>query len=1236
MGDLSLRLLGPPEVRHDGKPVTFRTRKVMALLIYLAVEGRLHSREKLTVLLWPESEEAQGRMLLRRSLMLLRQGLHEESEPPGQAHILVEREALGCNFSSALHLDVREVQKAVQASRDPASSTPGNTSPAHASRAIVAQLQAAAALYRGNFLEGFMLDDAPDFDDWLRLQREAWHTRIVLIFDRLSSLQFHRGEVTEAVEVAMRWLAYEPLNETVYQRLMQLYLALGNRDAALRTYETCRNMLAGELRAKPAPETEALRERIKMAAGISSPSPVSPSTAHASSRAYPSSQLVEGPLVGRANEYTRLVEAYYSAKQGRAQVVMLKGEAGIGKTRLASEFLRWAAAQGADVLAGRAFETGGRLSYQPLVEGLRSRLERENAPDDLLSDTWLAELSRLLPELRDRYPDLPAPEGDEATARNRLFEAVARLGQALAERAPLILFIDDVQWADLGSLDLLHYLARSWTERGTPVMLLMSIRDEALINPGMLTQSLDGLQHDLTVISLPLGALQLEDTLLLVQALGKSEASADMQEAPRFAQWLFAETGGQPFYMLEMLKALLQRNMLSASRQSDGSWAIDYSGVVSHALNLRDMLPSSVREVIRSRLAHLSTEAFALLAAGAVLGQGFDFEHAYEVADLKESQALPALDEVLKSQVVQEGAGRDGKQVSYFFVHDKIRDVIYTEAGDARRRVYHRRALAALERDQAPAAQLLPHALAAGLSEPALRFSITAGDSAMELFAARDAIAYYEQSRRLLAEQSHRGHLQPDVPIVHHLYERLGRAYELINDWEQAGSIYQSMLSLARESHLPAMECAALNRLATMAVYKSYDLEQATALLHSALQVAEGSEDTVELAETEWGLAQVNNYRVDGQAALAHGNSALQKARDLGMTDLIARCLNACAYACIMLGDWQEAETLAGEASALYRSLGNRPMESDCLCVVAQACIGNGRHSAGLEVAHKALASSEEIENDWGQANCNNVLAMGSLEAGAFSVALTYAQRAVSLSRSLGVSLMLNASLIILGKVLRSMMDVDAALATHLEIMDATDLHVAHTVEMTASELCADYALSGQWSEAYTAAVQALDHRLNSPFLFIGLTRWYEIEALVKAGEIERAVEDVRGFEMHFGRSRRHRIPYLRSLAVLAQSQTKFGLAIDHLKEAAQVAEEIGLPGELWLIWKALADLYLRQGEDEQAHRAYREAARIVMNLAATIEEDERRKLFLSSPLVQRVLQAAASREYSTDVNEQM
>ena len=143
----------------------------------------------------------------------------------------------------------------------------------------------------------------------------------------------------------------------------------------------------------------------------------------------------------------------------------------------------------------------------------------------------------------------------------------------------------------------------------------------------------------------------------------------------------------------------------------------------------------------------------------------------------------------------------------------------------------------------------------------------------------------------------------------------------------------------------------------------------------------------------------------------------------------------------------------------------------------------------------------------------------------------------------------------------------------------------------------------------------------------MGLARWYETEALVSTGEIERAVDDVRHFETHFGKSKRHRIPYLRSLAVLAQYRGEIELAIVYLREAAKLAEEIGLPGELWMIWAVLADLYLKQGEHEQASYGYREAARLVRELAATIREDERRKTYLSSPLIERVLRATSREE---------
>ena len=131
----------------------------------------------------------------------------------------------------------------------------------------------------------------------------------------------------------------------------------------------------------------------------------------------------------------------------------------MGKTRLATEFLSWAQAQGAEVLMGKALHTGRQLPYQPLIAVLRHQLEQEQALDEMVSDVWLAELARLLPELRDHFPNLPVPTEDEALEQSRLFEATARLLRTWAARRPLVLLLDDMQWADTATRDLVLYLA---------------------------------------------------------------------------------------------------------------------------------------------------------------------------------------------------------------------------------------------------------------------------------------------------------------------------------------------------------------------------------------------------------------------------------------------------------------------------------------------------------------------------------------------------------------------------------------------------------------------------------------------------------------------------------------------------------------------------------------------------------------------------------------------------------
>src|SRR3989441_1934496 len=563
-------------------------------------------------------------------------------------------------------------------------------------------------------------------------------------------MQFEAGELEAAIETVNRWLVLSPLHEDAYRRLMRLHFAAGHRAAALHAYDTCRAMLATGMQTEPTPETVALASRMRaVAPPRRKEAPTHPVTLSPAA-------FLEGPLLGRITELSTLIKVYHTAQRGQTQVVLLEGEVGIGKTRLATEFLAWAEVEGADVLQGQAFETGGQLPYRPVIEALRPRIERENAPDDLLSDLWLAELSRLLPELCDRYPDLPDPVGDKSVARNRLFEAVARLGQALAARTMLVLFIDDVQWADAASLDVLHYLARCFAESQTPAFLLLTLcMGEREMPPG-LAEWRTGMERAVALTRLQLGPLTAEDILRLLQAFGGKDGgrSADLE---RFGQWLFTETEGQPFYLMETLKVLLERGALTSRPNEDGGWTIDFMAAMEHEMVVRGFFPPSVREVICARLDRLPPNAFALLVAGAVLGQAITFEQLSQVADLAEHDGLSALDAVLHSHLLheseREGGGRgrvtDGR---YVFAHAKIRAVVYAEASEARRSIFHRRAVKVLQAAAAPAAVLAYHALAAGLAEPAFRWSLAAGDEAMRVVAVRDAITFYEQARHLLTE----------------------------------------------------------------------------------------------------------------------------------------------------------------------------------------------------------------------------------------------------------------------------------------------------------------------------------------------------------------------------------------------------------------------------------------------------------------------------------------------------
>ncbi len=692
MGDhfLPLRLLtlGPPEVYLGEDLVPFSTRKTLALLIYLAIETGAQPREHLAALFWPESNPERSHASLRNTLAHLQLALRQVSDQTSPSYLSTTHNSLGLNPAIDITLDLQLVERAYASARADRSSRllPEGS-------ASLSLLQSAVACQRGEFLMGFSLPDSSGFDDWVVIQREVWHRRMDLIFDRLSEIQYAHGEFAGAAETAARWITLDTLNEVAYRRQMRAYFAAGERGHALETYEACRSILAAELGIGPDPDTIALAERIRIQ---TSPLHYTHRPTSQPQRPETSVDFLGNLFAGRTSEYQTLVKCYKLASAGQPQLVVLRGEAGIGKTRLARKFLAWVSEQEADVLQGTTFESGSHVPFQPLVEALRLLFQRENSPVDLLDEVWLAPLSQLLPELHESHPDLATvPDASqnkgEKIKETRLFEPFSQLTMALANRKPLVLFLDDLQWIDSATLDLLQYAVRRWKENRVRILFLASLRSEALhpmtqprLDGGAqgLNLWLEGISRDLKPVHIELEPLGEQETVQMVLSILSPPV-------PAFAQWLYVETSGQPYYLIETLKDLLERRLLHPRKRSTGQWSFALD--VEYELWQSIRIPSTVQAVIRSRLNRLSPIAFGLLAGGAVLEHRLTFEHLCYVSSISQDQALPALDELLSGRLLLE-TSQPGKASAYIFINDMMRDVVYTEAGDARRRLFHQRA----------------------------------------------------------------------------------------------------------------------------------------------------------------------------------------------------------------------------------------------------------------------------------------------------------------------------------------------------------------------------------------------------------------------------------------------------------------------------------------------------------------------------------------------------------------
>lgn len=758
---LSLNVLGRLEIIWEQQVVTTLTlRKSQALLVYLAVNQGDHDRSQLAGLLWGELPETNARRNLRHALHTLRSALDPEI-------LNSDRLSAGLNPDIPCWVDALAFEEALDQAKD--------HQRAQEPEAVIEHLEAAVERYRGDFLAGFDVSDCLAFEEWATGRRAHLRVRYLEVLDGLVIHWTRRGDYERALDYARRQLSQEPLSEKAHRQLMTLLSLTGQRSAALAQYETCRRMLADELGLEPLEETTALYHAIAQSNPITSVDP----TAMTQPRS-----LTRLPFVGRATEHATLIAEWERSRRGGGRLTLVEGEAGVGKTRLLEEVLRYTETQGATVLRGHCYEFGGSVPYQPIAEALRSYL-REEQP--ALSPIWLAELARLLPDLREAYPELPEPGRTTGeTARQRLFEAVTRLLSSICTpRSTPCLFLDDLHWADQSTLDLLHYLVRHLT--GTPIWLVGAYRPEEVGLSHPLTRLRQGLSRDHQVVRLTLEPLSGASVKALADTLVGERQGADLGD------FLHRESEGNPFILVETVNALQEAGALVASDVRFSHDAGERPGWTWAGGPATETLPPSVQDIVLQRVGRLSEAAQRHLTLAAVIGQPFDLV-LLQGAGRDMNRVEESLDEWLARRLVYPQHPVSHNQ--YDFSHDKIRAVVYHALEPGRRRRLHRRVVMALEqrfasRIEEHVASLAYHWEKAGEPGQAVSYLVRAGDQARQVYAHQEAIDYYRRALELLEHQGGTSREARARTLM-----KLGLAYHHAFDYRASRQAYEAGFEL--------------------------------------------------------------------------------------------------------------------------------------------------------------------------------------------------------------------------------------------------------------------------------------------------------------------------------------------------------------------------------------------------------------------------------------------------------
>ncbi len=697
MAGVCLTLLGPPSVRptEGGRSTPQPGAKEIALLAYLALEPGPHTREELAGLLWGESSETEARASLRQALKHLRTNLGP----------VIRSDRAVVELAVPLDCDVRDFKRLVH-------QEPG--------RALNTEVP--------RFLAGFSVRHAPQFDEWVASTRRELLRQYEQALGTLAREAMGQWRWREAIELAERWLKCDPLSDEAARLTVEARYLSGDRGAALARFAECRATLLRETGCEPSRALLNLARRVESDA-------TPPRTRPITDEWYARAPTFESSLIGREAEWEALVKAWKGVARGAARIVLLQGEAGVGKSRLAEEFLRWVVAQGGSVLRGHAYDVRAGIPYEPVVEVLRDAL-----PASGLAGTapeWLTEVARLLPELRQRFPALPEPVAPSGSSEGwRLFEGIAQLILAIAAERPLVVSLDDLQWCDGDSCNLLRFLVRRSEQ--APVLWLGTLSVGELERAAPAARLCRVLRAKPYASVVALAPLSEEELWQMIREMGHVSTPTG---ARRFASRIFGVTAGNPFYAIELLKTMFAQGLLAVDEET-GEWTASQGAAAEPGREFP--LSQTVHEVIAERVERLPEQLCDVLITVAVAGAGCRTEVLSHVHGISRLNAASVADALVERRLVVEETG------VYRCAHPVIARVVRDGLTVSRRNEIHRILAVALERAMLPrdarevAREIARHADRGGEPALAYRFALIASEGAIERYAFAEALSWLD------------------------------------------------------------------------------------------------------------------------------------------------------------------------------------------------------------------------------------------------------------------------------------------------------------------------------------------------------------------------------------------------------------------------------------------------------------------------------------------------------------